>query len=98
LRNQIANFVHTETDLRKQLASYVEKFKQVEDTLNKSNELFTTFRSEMEAMTKKTKRLEKENSAAKAKCEAINRNVLEMAEEVKLYLLLLNFVIFVLLF
>jgi hypothetical protein len=46
---------------------------QVEDTLNNSNDLFLTFRKEMEEMSKKTKRLEKENLT--------NRNILEMAEE-----------------
>ena len=35
---------------------------QVEDTLNNSNDLFLTFRREMEEMSKKTKTLEKENA------------------------------------
>ncbi|KND04547.1 uncharacterized protein SPPG_00272 [Spizellomyces punctatus DAOM BR117] len=81
LKAQVASFVKTETDLRKQLSIYVEKFKQVEETLNKSNELFITFRKEMEQMTKKTRKLEKENTAAKLKCEKMNKNILEMAEE-----------------
>ncbi|KAI8808601.1 myosin-like coiled-coil protein-domain-containing protein [Cladochytrium replicatum] len=82
-KSQIASFIATETELRRQLAIYVEKFKQVEETLNRSNELFMTFRREMEEMTKKTKRLEKENAAAKVKFEKMNRNILEMAEECK---------------
>ncbi|TPX67405.1 hypothetical protein SpCBS45565_g03821 [Spizellomyces sp. 'palustris'] len=83
LKAQVGSFVKTETDLRKQLSIYVEKFKQVEETLNKSNELFITFRKEMEQMTKKTRKLEKENTAAKLKCEKMNKNILEMAEEAK---------------
>ncbi|RKP10934.1 Taxilin family, partial [Thamnocephalis sphaerospora] len=83
LRNQVATFVRTEGELRKQLSVYVEKFRQVEETLNKSNELFTTFRSEMEQMTKKTKRLEKENATLRVKTDTMNRNILEMAEECK---------------
>lgn len=101
-------FTKTEIELRKQLNIYVDKFKQVEETLNKSNELFMTFRKEMEQvclfcpitfaikryiyvsligvcihqMTKKTKKLEKENSAIKGKCDTMNKNILEMAEEV----------------
>jgi len=48
LKEQIETFTKTETELRKQLNVYVDKFKQVEETLNKSNELFLTFRKEME--------------------------------------------------
>ncbi|KAJ5090716.1 hypothetical protein N7532_009400 [Penicillium argentinense] len=55
--------------------------KKVEDTLNNSNELFLTFRKEMEEMSKKTKRLEKENHTLNRKHEQTNRNILEMAEE-----------------
>ena len=55
--------------------------KQVEDTLNNSNELFLTFRKEMEEMSKKTKRLEKENLTLTRKHDQTNRNILEMAEE-----------------
>src|SRR3954469_5341263 len=54
---------------------------QVEDTLNNSNDLFLTFRKEMEEMSKKTKRLEKENQNLTRNKEATNRNILEMAEE-----------------
>lgn len=54
---------------------------QVEDTLNNSNELFLTFRKEMEEMSKKTKRLEKENQTLTRKHDQTNRNILEMAEE-----------------
>src|SRR5882757_776406 len=54
---------------------------QVEETLNNSNDLFLTFRKEMEEMSKKTKRLEKENVNLTRKQEATNRNILEMAEE-----------------
>lgn len=53
----------------------------MEDTLNNSNDLFLTFRKEMEEMSKKTKRLEKENLTLTRKSETTNRNLLEMAEE-----------------
>ena len=53
----------------------------MEDTLNNSNELFLTFRKEMEEMSKKTKRLEKENLTLTRKHDQVNRNVLEMVEE-----------------
>ncbi|OJJ59913.1 hypothetical protein ASPSYDRAFT_150335 [Aspergillus sydowii CBS 593.65] len=81
LSSQVSTFSHTESELRSQLNIYVEKFKQVEDTLNNSNELFLTFRKEMEEMSKKTKRLEKENLTLTRKHDQTNRNILEMAEE-----------------
>ncbi|CUS13756.1 unnamed protein product [Tuber aestivum] len=81
LHAQVSTFSQTETELRSQLNIYVEKFKQVEDTLNNSNDLFLTFRKEMEEMSKKTKRLEKENLTLSRKSETTNRNLLKMAEE-----------------
>jgi len=54
---------------------------QVEDTLNNSNDLFLTFRKEMEEMSKKSKRLEKENMQLTRKQEATNKNIFQMAEE-----------------
>ncbi|KAF9087311.1 hypothetical protein BGX23_008210 [Mortierella sp. AD031] len=81
LKSQLNAFSKTEAELRKQLNVYVDKFKQVEETLNKSNSLFQTFRKEMEAMSKKGSSLEKVNLAIRAKCDTMNHNILEMAEE-----------------
>lgn len=53
----------------------------MEDTLNNSNELFLTFRKEMEEMSKKTKRLEKDNLNLTRRHDQTSRNILEMAEE-----------------
>lgn len=81
LQAQVQAFTKTETELRNQLNVYVDKFKQVEDTLNNSNDLFLSFRKEMEDMSKKGKRLEKENEALKRQKEATAANILRMAEE-----------------
>lgn len=81
LHAQVSTFSETESELRSQLNIYVEKFKQVEDTLNNSNDLFLNFRKEMETMTRKTKKLEKENALIRSKCDTANKNILEMAEE-----------------
>ena len=43
--------------------------------------MFLTFRKEMEDMSKKTKKLEKENDAYKRKHEALNQNIFKLAEE-----------------
>ncbi|KAF2710529.1 hypothetical protein K504DRAFT_264643 [Pleomassaria siparia CBS 279.74] len=81
LTRQVSTFSQTETELRTQLNIYVEKFKQVEETLNNSNDLFLTFRKEMEEMSKKTKRLEKENQNLTRNKEITTRNIGEMVEE-----------------
>lgn len=81
LQSQVQAFTKTETELRNQLNVYVDKFKQVEDTLNNSNDLFLSFRKEMEDMSKKGKRLEKENEALKRQKEATSTNIIRMAEE-----------------
>jgi chromosome segregation ATPase len=83
IKAQLQHTIASEQELRKQLSVYVDKFRQVEETLNRSNELFTTFRREMDQMTKKTRRLERDNQALKQKSDTTNRNILEMAEEVK---------------
>jgi hypothetical protein len=54
---------------------------QVEDTLNNSNDLFLTFRKEIEEHSKNTRRLEKENEALKRKNDALNGNILALAQE-----------------
>ncbi|KID96213.1 Taxilin, partial [Metarhizium majus ARSEF 297] len=81
LQAQVQAFTKTETELRNQLNTYVDKFKQVEDTLNNSNDLFLSFRKEMEDMSKKGKRLEKENEALKRQKDATAANIIRMAEE-----------------
>ncbi|ORX91509.1 hypothetical protein K493DRAFT_355521 [Basidiobolus meristosporus CBS 931.73] len=79
---ELSESIQRETELREQLTVYVEKFKQVEGTLSQSNEIFTTFRQEMEQLRKRTKKYEKENLLIKQKCEQMNRVILEMVEEV----------------
>ncbi|KAI1862210.1 uncharacterized protein JN550_010366 [Neoarthrinium moseri] len=55
--------------------------RKVEDTLNNSNDLFLTFRKEMEDMSKKTKTLEKENEKLKRKKEILESNIAKMAQD-----------------
>eukprot|EP00128_Syssomonas_multiformis_P009696 Colp12_sorted_trinity150504_noHs@2509 len=70
-----------EQELRNEIAVYGERFEQFQDTLSKSNEVFDTFKKEIEKMTKTIKKYEKENVALKAKSDQLNRNLLDMAEE-----------------
>lgn len=77
----VEKFKQVQKGSRDHPSSLADKDIQVEDTLNNSNDLFLTFRKEMEEMSKKTKRLEKENHTLNRKHEQTNRNILEMAEE-----------------
>ena len=81
LDRQALLLAKNESELKSQLQIYVDKFKQVEDTLGKSNDLFATFRHEMEQMTNKLAKLERENSMLQNKCNTLSRNVIEMVEE-----------------
>lgn len=70
-----------ETQLKQQLSLYMDKFEEFQSTLAKSNEVFTTFRQEMEKMTKKIKKLEQETTQWRTKWESNNQALLQMAEE-----------------
>ncbi|XP_013868634.1 gamma-taxilin [Austrofundulus limnaeus] len=70
-----------EIQLKQQLSLYMNKFEEFQTTLAKSNEVFTTFRQEMEKMTKKIKKLEKETTQWRTKWESNNQALLQMAEE-----------------
>ena len=69
-------FSDREVQLQAQLNSYSEKFDVVQETLAKSNQMFTAFRDEMERMSKTTKVLEKENLALKKKCAEYDRGAI----------------------
>nr|XP_023656704.1 gamma-taxilin-like isoform X1 [Paramormyrops kingsleyae] len=70
-----------ESQLKQQLSLYMDKFEEFQTTLAKSNEVFTTFRQEMQKMTKKIKKLEKETTLWRNKWETNNQALLQMAEE-----------------
>ncbi|XP_037102581.1 gamma-taxilin [Syngnathus acus] len=70
-----------EVQLKQQLSLYMDKFEEFQSTLAKSNDVFTTFRQEMEKMTKKLKKLEKETTQWRTKWESNNQTLLRMAEE-----------------
>uniref|UniRef100_A0A8C7J6C4 Taxilin alpha n=1 Tax=Oncorhynchus kisutch TaxID=8019 RepID=A0A8C7J6C4_ONCKI len=70
-----------EVHLKQQLSLYTEKFEDFQTTLSKSNEVFTTFKQEMEKMTKKIKKLEKETTMYRSRWESSNKALLNMAEE-----------------
>ncbi|XP_077342869.1 beta-taxilin [Lithobates pipiens] len=70
-----------ETVLKTQIALYSERFDEFQNSLTKSNEIFTTFKKEMEKMTKKIKKLEKDTNTWKTRFENCNKALLDMIEE-----------------
>ncbi|NXE88331.1 TXLNB protein, partial [Menura novaehollandiae] len=70
-----------ETVLQAQITLYSERFEEFQKTLTKSNEVFATFKQEMEKMTKKMKKLEKDTATWKSRFENCNKALLDMIEE-----------------
>ncbi|XP_013414749.1 alpha-taxilin [Lingula anatina] len=70
-----------ESHLKAQLALYTEKYEDFQSTLTKSNAVFGSFKTEMDKMGKKIKKLEKETTMWKTRSENSNKALLDMAEE-----------------
>ncbi|XP_041418772.1 beta-taxilin isoform X2 [Xenopus laevis] len=70
-----------EAVLKTQITLYSERFDEFQNSLTKSNEVFSTFKKEMEKMTKKMKKLEKDTSTWKTRFENCNKALLDMIEE-----------------
>ncbi|XP_058524991.1 beta-taxilin [Ochotona princeps] len=70
-----------ETVLQAQLTLYSGRFEEFQSTLAKSNEVFATFKQEMDKTTKKMKKLEKDTATWKARFENCNKALLGMIEE-----------------
>ncbi|CAA0841102.1 Unknown protein [Striga hermonthica] len=78
---QVAQLLATEKNLRLQLTADGEKFQQFQEALLKSNEVFETFKQEIEKMAKSIKELKKENNSLKGKCEKTDVTIIELANE-----------------
>uniref|UniRef100_A0A8C1FWY1 Taxilin beta a n=1 Tax=Cyprinus carpio TaxID=7962 RepID=A0A8C1FWY1_CYPCA len=70
-----------ELQMKKQLVLYSQKFDEFQNTLAKSNEIYITFKQEMDKMTKKMKKLEKESNIWKTRFESCNKALVEMIDE-----------------
>ncbi|XP_024012695.1 alpha-taxilin isoform X2 [Eutrema salsugineum] len=79
--DQVSQLLATEKNLRLQLTSDGEKFQQFQDALVKSNEVFETFKQEIEKMSKAIKELRKENAFLKSKTEKSDLSLIELVEE-----------------
>ncbi|XP_030577492.1 beta-taxilin isoform X1 [Archocentrus centrarchus] len=69
------------TVMQAQLTLYGQKFDEFQETLAKSNEIYVRFKKEMENMSDKMKKVEKESSLWKTRFENCNKALTDMIEE-----------------
>lgn len=65
----------SESQLKSQVTLYTQKYEEFQATLSKSNEVFESFRAEMDKLTKKIKKLENETAQWKHKFESSDANL-----------------------
>ncbi|KAK7866043.1 hypothetical protein R5R35_008555 [Gryllus longicercus] len=78
---KIKDMQQTETNLRGQISLYTSKYDDFQNALSRSNEIFEGFKGEMEKMSKKICKLEKETSSWKQRWEKSHQALLEMAAD-----------------
>ncbi|XP_038988359.1 alpha-taxilin-like isoform X2 [Phoenix dactylifera] len=78
---QVEEILATEKNLHLQLADDGDKFQQLQDALLKSNELFDSFKQEMEKMARSVKELKKENEFLKSRCEKSDITLVKLVDE-----------------
>ncbi|XP_054747304.1 gamma-taxilin [Anastrepha obliqua] len=72
-----------EAALKEQLTLYTAKYDDFQSSLQKSNDIFATYKVELERMAKNTRKLEKETLEWKTKWEKSNAILIELATEKK---------------
>ncbi|XP_077488401.1 alpha-taxilin-like [Amblyomma americanum] len=76
-----AELVARESHLRQELSSHATKYEEFQGALTQSNQLFRNFKLDMEKMSKKIKKLEKETVQWKSRWEASNKALTEITAE-----------------
>ncbi|CAF94960.1 unnamed protein product, partial [Tetraodon nigroviridis] len=67
--------------MQAQLTLYAQKFDEFQGTLAKSNQIYARFKQEMDNMTEKMKKMEKETNVWKSRFENCNKALTDMMEE-----------------
>ncbi|GAB0097370.1 alpha-taxilin [Sergentomyia squamirostris] len=89
-RQQLTDVQKKELLLKEQLDLYTTKYDEFQSSLSKSNSIFVTYKVELEKMSKKIIKLEKERNEWKLKFEKSNVAVLELASDKQLQDQILN--------
>ncbi|XP_026858197.2 taxilin beta b isoform X1 [Electrophorus electricus] len=78
---QVTLLKEQENDMKAQLTLYSEKFDEFQGAVSKSNGVYATFRQDIDKMSKKMKKLEKEANTWKSHFEGCNKALVEMVAE-----------------
>lgn len=82
-QKQLTEITEREKELKEQLNIYTAKYDDFQNSLQKSNDIFATYKVELEKMSKNTRKLEKEAMEWKRKWEKSNATLIELATEKK---------------
>ncbi|XP_056623638.1 taxilin beta b isoform X2 [Triplophysa dalaica] len=78
---QVKHLKEQEKDMKTQLALYSEKFDEFQGTVSKSTGVYASFKQDMDKMTKKMKKLEKEAVSWKSRFDGCNKALLDMVTD-----------------
>uniref|UniRef100_A0A8C9TXH9 Taxilin beta b n=1 Tax=Scleropages formosus TaxID=113540 RepID=A0A8C9TXH9_SCLFO len=81
LKMQVTLLKEQESGMKAQLNLYSEKFDEFQGTVTKSHDVYASFKQDIEKMSKKMKKLEKESNSWRTRFEGCNKALLEMAQE-----------------
>jgi Myosin-like coiled-coil protein len=81
VKKQLLDLQATEKLLQDQINMYSEKYGEFQTSLKRSQQVFTGYKSDMEKMSKRTNKMEKEILVWKTKFEKTNVVALELASE-----------------
>ncbi|XP_056152004.1 taxilin beta b [Lampris incognitus] len=70
-----------EVDMKAQLLVYSEKFDEFQGTVSKSNGVYASFKQDMDKMSKKMKKLEKECLSWKSRFDGCNKALIDMVAD-----------------
>ncbi|XP_013883663.1 taxilin beta b [Austrofundulus limnaeus] len=70
-----------EGDMRSQLDMYSQKFDEIQGTVSKSNSVYSGFKQDMDKMSKKMKKLEKDCQSWKTRFDACNKSLIDMVAD-----------------
>ncbi|KAK7904214.1 hypothetical protein WMY93_016821 [Mugilogobius chulae] len=70
-----------ESEMRAQLDMYSRKFDEFQGTVSKSNSVYSGFKQDMDKMSKKMRKLEKECQSWKTRFDNCNKNLVEMVAD-----------------
>ncbi|CAN7988162.1 unnamed protein product [Ixodes hexagonus] len=80
-QRQACELAAREAHLRQELCLYTSKYEEFQGALSQSNQVFRTFKADMDKMSKKIKKLEKETVQWKTRWESSNTALLDLGTE-----------------